>query len=172
MGTGSLTVQNLPSPPNPGPQSEPPALLAPRALLTTWPRTWVAAFWKCGMIRLHMLHPVKKKPNPVTVMIDPEVPSEAPTPGQQPPTNIHTIPTYFGKLRADLGPVEPKRDRPPMNLQAQNKMEPPVPPWISDGISKGTKEKAKPTMFQRGWPAPQQCGEPGQMSPAASYTHS
>lgn len=31
--------------------------LAPGASLTNWPRSWVAAFWKCGIILLHTLHP-------------------------------------------------------------------------------------------------------------------
>lgn len=31
--------------------------LAHSASLTKWPRSWVAAFWKCGIILLHMLHP-------------------------------------------------------------------------------------------------------------------
>lgn len=34
-----------------------PALPGPWASLTKWPRSWVAAFWKCGIILLHMLHP-------------------------------------------------------------------------------------------------------------------
>lgn len=71
-------AQSLPSPCNPGPKSEHQPCCPLGTLLTMWPRTWVAAFWKCGMILLHMLHPdrQKKKRNPVIMMIDLELPSQ------------------------------------------------------------------------------------------------
>lgn len=48
------------------------------------------------------------------VTVGPELPrnsSDPHLPHQQPSTNIYVIPTYIGKLRAVLGPVEPRGNK-------------------------------------------------------------